>query len=103
MARTRVVSIGGGFAGLTVARSLRRSAVVLVDRTNHHLFRTVLYRVATAALSPGAIAWPSRTVFSSQRNVRVVIDQVSSVDPSDRSVRLRESGPIRFDRLIVAP
>ncbi len=103
MAHNRVVIIGGGFAGLTVARSLRRADVVLVDRTNHHLFQPLLYQVATAALSPGDIAWPLRTVFRSQRNVRVVMDEVTSVDRSDRSVRLRESGPIRFDRLIVAP
>jgi len=57
MPRTRVVIIGGGFGGLSAAQSLRDVDVVLIDRTNHHLFQPLLYQVATAALSPSDIAW----------------------------------------------
>lgn len=103
MARTRVVIIGGGFAGMTAARFLRDVEVVLIDRTNHHVFQPLLYQVATAALSPSDIAWPLRTLFRSQPNVRVVMDDVVSIDRSERVVRLRNSAPIAFDRLIVAP
>jgi len=56
MSRKRVVIIGGGFAGLTAAQSLRESDLVLIDRTNHHLFQPLLYQVATATLSPKDIA-----------------------------------------------
>ncbi|MFO0731329.1 MAG: hypothetical protein U0361_10115 [Nitrospiraceae bacterium] len=45
--------------------------ITLIDRTNHHLFQPLLYQVATAALSPGDIAWPLRTIFRSQPNIRV--------------------------------
>src|SRR5689334_22038176 len=103
MDRKRIVIIGGGFGGLTAARALHRDEVVLVDRTNHHLFQPLLYQVATAALYPGDIAWPLRTVFRSQRNVRVVMDEVVSIDRRARFVCLRESPPIPFDALIVAP
>ena len=99
----RIIIIGGGFGGLSAARALRRHEVVLIDRTNHHLFQPLLYQVATAALSPGDIAWPLRTVLRTQRNVRVVMDEVMSIDRAGRSVRLRESPPMCFDVLIVAP
>ena len=103
MAGKHVVIIGGGFGGLTAASSLRQTDVTLIDRTNHHVFQPLLYQVATAALSPGDIAWPLRTLFRSQRNVRVMMDDVVSVDRIARMVSLRNSSPIAFDRLILAP
>jgi NADH:ubiquinone reductase (H+-translocating) len=99
----QVVIIGGGFGGLTVARSLRHAEVTLIDRTNHHVFQPLLYQVATAALSAGDIAWPLRTLFRSQPNVRVVMDDVMAIDRTARVVQLRDSVPISFDALIVAP
>jgi NADH dehydrogenase len=59
--------------------------------------------VATAALSPSDIAWPLRTVFRSQRNVRVLMEEVIAIDRTSRSVRFRKSPPMSFDVLIVAP
>jgi NADH:ubiquinone reductase (H+-translocating) len=103
MPRIRVVIIGGGFGGLTAAQSRRHADVVLIDRTNHHLFQPLLYQVATAALSPGDIAWPLRTIFRRHPKVRVVMDEVLSIDRAARLVRLRDSAPIAFDVLIVAP
>lgn len=103
MAGKRIIIIGGGFGGLTAARALRRDEVLLIDRTNHHLFQPLLYQVATAALSPSDIAWPLRTVFRSQRNVRVLMEEVIEIDRAGRSVRFRESPPMSFDVLIVAP
>lgn len=103
MIHKRVVIIGGGFGGMTAARCLRDAEVVLIDRTNHHVFQPLLYQVATAALSPGDIAWPLRTLFRSQPNVRVVMDDVLSIDLAARMVRMRESAPITFDALVVAP
>ena len=103
MTRKRVVIIGGGFGGMTAARFLRDAEVILIDRTNHHVFQPLLYQVATAALSPGDIAWPLRTLFRSQRNVRVMMDDVVSVDRAARMVKLRNSSPIAFDILVVAP
>jgi NADH dehydrogenase len=103
--RRQVVIIGGGFGGLTAAQSLRRADVdvVLIDRTNHHLFQPLLYQVATAALSPGDIAWPLRTAFRSQPNVRVVMEEVEAIDRLRRTVRLHNSPSIPFDILIAAP
>ena len=103
MPHKQVVIIGGGFGGLTAAQSLRDADVLLIDRTNHHLFQPLLYQVATAALSPGDIAWPFRTIFRRRPHVRVVMDEVLSIDRAARLVRLRVGAPIAFDVLIVAP
>ena len=103
MPHKQVVIIGGGFGGLTAAQSLRDADVWLIDRTNHHLFQPLLYQVATSALSPGDIAWPLRTIFRRYPHVRVVMDEVLSIDRAARLVWLRESAPIAFDVLIAAP
>ncbi len=105
MSRRQIVIIGGGFGGLTAAQALCKAEVdiVLIDRTNHHLFQPLLYQVATAALSPSDIAWPLRTTFRSRRNVRVVMDEVQAIDRLARIVRLRDSPPIPFEILIAAP
>lgn len=103
MAYKRVVIIGGGFGGLTAARSIRHADVTLIDRTNHHLFQPLLYQVATAALSPGDIAWPLRTLFRSQSNTHVMMGDVLSIDRTMRLIHLRDSTSIAFDALIVAP
>lgn len=103
MENRRVVIIGGGFGGLTVARALRNHDVTLIDRANHHLFQPLLYQVATAALSPGDIAWPLRTVFRAQPNVHVMMDDVVAIDRARRVVCLQQGPPIVFDVLVVAP
>ena len=72
---SRVVVIGGGFAGLWAVRALRGApvAITLVDRTNHHLFQPLLYQVATAGLAAPSIAAPLRYVLRAQQNVTVLL------------------------------
>lgn len=104
-ARSKVVIVGGGFGGLAAARALEEAEVdvVLIDRTNHHLFQPLLYQVATAALSPSDIAWPLRTLFRSQQNVRVVLGEVQKIDRTRRHVELVDGAQIPYDRLVLAP
>src|ERR1700691_3323471 len=86
--RPGVVIGGAGFGGLAAARALGRAAaeVVVIDAKNHHTFQPLLYQVATAALSPAAIAWPIRHLLKTQANARVLMSQVTGVDPAARQV-----------------
>ncbi|WP_052401525.1 NAD(P)/FAD-dependent oxidoreductase [Muricoccus aerilatus] len=99
----RVVILGAGFGGLEAARALSGAPVELtiIDRQNHHLFQPLLYQVATAALSPGDIAWPVRSVFRQQENVTVLMAEVSGVDPVARRVRA-DGVLIPYDILVLA-
>ena len=98
-----VVIVGAGFGGLTAARALRKAKVriTLVDRANHHLFQPLLYQVAMAGLSPADIAAPIRTILRKQKNVFVVLDEVTAVDLPNQTVRLRERD-LRYDYLLLA-
>lgn len=98
-----VVIVGGGFGGLNAAKALKGAPVrvTLVDRTNHHLFQPLLYQVATASLSPSDIAVPIRSVFTRQRNVRVLMAEARGVDLARRRVVL-DSGELEYDYLVLA-
>ena len=101
--KPRIVIVGAGFAGLAVAQGLRREPVeiTLIDRQNHHLFQPLLYQVATAGLSPAEIAWPVRHLMRRQENARVLMGEVTAVDPARKVVTL-DAGPIAYDFLVLA-
>src|SRR6187399_3603469 len=84
----RVVVIGGGFGGLWAVRHLRKAPVeiTLIDRSNHHLFQPLLYQVATAGLAAPSIAAPLRYILRKQRNVTVLMGEVTRLDLDARRV-----------------
>ena len=98
-----VVIIGAGFGGLSAAKTLSRSnlKVTPIDRHNYHLFQPLLYQVATAALSPADIASPIRAIVRRQRNISVILANVSGIDLERKEV-IAEDHRVAFDRLIVA-
>lgn len=103
--RRQIVIVGGGFAGLTAARTLRNvdADVTLIDRTNHHLFQPLLYQVATAALAPSDITAPIRWILRRQQNTTVLLGEVCSVDTERKIVCLDyENRELPYDYLIVA-
>src|ERR1700674_5754335 len=99
----RVVIVGGGFGGLSAARSPRRAPVqiTLVDRRNFHLFQPLLYQVATGALSPANIAAPIRSVFRGDSKIRVLSGVVTAVDAAARQV-IVDGRAIAYDVLVLA-
>ncbi|HEY4184239.1 MAG TPA: NAD(P)/FAD-dependent oxidoreductase, partial [Polyangia bacterium] len=103
--RKHVVIIGGGFGGIAVARALESAPVhvTLIDRSNHHLFQPLLYQVAMAGLAPAEIAVPIRGVLRRQDNVRVLLDDVTSVELAAHRIVSRACGAMEFDFLVLAP
>lgn len=99
----RVVIVGGGFAGLSAARHFAGVPVqvTLIDRHNYHLFRPLMYQVATGLLSSDQIAAPLRSVLHKQKNVDVIMAEVQGVDTEHKVVRL-ERDSVAYDYLVLA-
>jgi NADH:ubiquinone reductase (H+-translocating) len=103
-----VVIVGGGFGGLAAAKALRQAPanVLLIDRSNHHVFQPLLYQVATSVLAPGQIASPLRGLLADQENTSVMLGNVTGIDPATRHV-IVDAGDnkglrIAYDYLVLA-
>ena len=101
--KPRIVIVGAGFGGLNAARALAKAPVqiTVVDRKNFHTFQPLLYQVATAGLSPGEIAEPIRSILRHDKNVEVLMAEVTGFDLNRRIVETAEL-QISYDYLIVA-
>ena len=103
-----VVIVGGGFGGLAAAKALRNAnaQVILIDRTNHHLFQPLLYQVATSVLAPGQIASPIRGILGKQKNTTVLLGEVTGVDKQAKCVLVSDADRVdvrvHYDYLILA-
>jgi len=108
MTRPQVVIVGGGFGGLSAAKALHAAPVdvILIDRSNHHLFQPLLYQVATSVLAVGQIASPIRNVLRKQRNATVILGEITGIDTGGRRVFARdvdrEDVAIPYDYLVLA-
>jgi len=104
MRRTKVIIVGGGFGGLNVAKGLKKDKqdILLIDKTNHHLFQPLLYQVASAALSPADIAIPLREIFRHRENVSVIMGDVIAIDKKEKTILLKNGDRIGYDFLVLA-
>lgn len=104
MRYTKVIIVGGGFGGLTAAQALKKVKmdILLIDKTNHHLFQPLLYEVATAALSPGEIATPIREILRHRENTTVLMGDVASVQKKEKKITLGNGDAIQYDYLVLA-
>jgi NADH dehydrogenase len=100
----KVVIVGGGFGGLNAAKNLKRCQldVLLIDKTNHHLFQPLLYEVASAALSPGEIAIPIREILRRQENATVMMGEIVQVDKQNQQLILGNGEKVHYDYLVLA-
>ncbi len=103
-----VVIVGGGFGGLAATKALKKAPVrvTLIDRANHHVFQPLLYQVATSILTPGQIASPIREVLGKQKNVTVLLGEVTGIDKDRQCVFVnsadRQGVALSYDYLVLA-
>lgn len=99
----RIVIIGGGFAGITLAKKLKNKKVqvVLLDKHNYHTFQPLLYQVATGGLEAGSIAYPIRKVVQNFQNFFVRIAKVKEIDGENKRI-LSDIGELTYDYLVIA-
>ncbi len=101
--KTRIVIIGGGFAGLKLARQLVKTKyqVVLIDKNNFHQFQPLFYQVATSGLEPSSIAFPLRKIFQKRKNVHFRMAELLEVNPNLQEI-YTSLGSLKYDHLVLA-
>ena len=99
----RIVIIGGGFAGLAIAKQLKnkKAQVVLLDKHNYHTFQPLLYQVATGGLEAGSIAYPIRKVVQEYNDFYFRLTAVKEIDTVAKKV-ITEIGDLEYDYLVIA-
>jgi len=105
MSKSKILVIGGGFGGLNVLKALKKADadILLLDKTNHHLFQPLLYQVATSALSYTDIATTLRDIFKNQSNAEVLLAHVSRIDKHNKKVIAANGEIFSYDYLVLAP
>jgi NADH dehydrogenase len=99
----RLVIVGAGFAGITLAQRLSNKTyqIVIIDRNNFHQFQPLLYQVAMSGIEPSSIAFPLRRLFSGKKNIHIRVAELISVNP-DMKFLMTSEGLVNYDILILA-
>jgi len=99
----RIVIIGGGFGGISLAKKLKNLdvQVVLIDRHNYHTFQPLLYQVSTSGLEPDSIAYPIRKVLKKLKNFHFRLASVEKINPEAKEIRT-DIGLLTYDYLVLA-
>lgn len=100
----KVVIIGGGFAGLQLAKTLMKAdlKVILVDKQNHHQFQPLFYQVASGRLEPSSISFPFRKIFQKSKNVDFRMADIINIDPIEKKIMTAYDRNITYDHLVIA-
>ncbi|QCX54129.1 NAD(P)/FAD-dependent oxidoreductase [Elizabethkingia sp. JS20170427COW] len=102
--REKIVIIGGGFAGLNVARQLNNKKeyeVIVIDKANHHAFQPLFYQVASGRLEPSNISFPYRKVFQKSKNIQFRMTEVEQILPQENKI-VTSDCDFYYDKLVIA-
>src|SRR4030095_2304193 len=96
----RIVIVGAGFAGITLAQRLSNKSyqIVIIDRNNFHQFQPLLYQVAMSGIEPSSIAFPLRRLFRRKKNIHIRVAELLSVNPETKNLMTSE-GLVNYDIL----
>ena len=99
----KIVIVGAGFGGITIAKSLKKSPVnvLLIDQHNYHNFQPLMYQIATGGLEPDSIAYPVRRIFREQKNISFRMAKVQTVN-TENQIFNTSIGNITYDYLVIA-
>lgn len=101
--REKIVIIGGGFAGLQLAKNLnnKRKKVIVIDKVNHHMFQPLFYQVACGRIEPSNISFPFRKIFQRSRNVQYRMTEVQKIIPEQNKI-ITDDVEFTYDKLVIA-
>lgn len=101
--REKIVIIGGGFAGLQLAKALnkKRKKVIVIDKVNHHMFQPLFYQVACGRIEPSNISFPFRKIFQRSRNIQFRMVEVQKIIPEQNKI-ITEDAEFTYDKLVIA-
>ncbi|MDF2931294.1 MAG: dehydrogenase [Chryseobacterium sp.] len=101
--REKIIIIGGGFAGLQLAKTLnnKNKKVIVLDKVNHHMFQPLFYQVACGRIEPSNISFPFRKIFQNSRNTQFRLTEVKEIIPSQNKV-ITDEAEFTYDKLIIA-
>ena len=102
--REKIVIIGGGFAGLQLAKHLNNQGkykVMVIDKMNHHMFQPLFYQVATGRIEPSNISFPFRKIFQKSKNIQFRMTEVKKIIPSENKI-IGDDGVFTYDKLVIA-
>lgn len=101
--REKIVIIGGGFAGLQLAKSLnnKNKKIILIDRVNHHMFQPLFYQVACGRIEPSNISFPFRKIFQRSRNTQFRLANIQQILPEQKKI-ISDEGEFSYDKLVIA-
>lgn len=101
--REKIIIIGGGFAGLQLAKTLnnKNKKVIVLDRVNHHMFQPLFYQVASGRIEPSNISFPFRKIFQQSRNTQFRMTEVKEIDVANNKV-ITDEAEFTYDKLIIA-
>ena len=101
--REKIVIIGGGFAGLQLAKALnkKRKKVIVIDKVNHHMFQPLFYQVACGRIEPSNISFPFRKIFQRSRNIQFRMVEVQKILPEQNKI-ITEDVEFTYDKLVIA-
>jgi NADH:ubiquinone reductase (H+-translocating) len=101
--REKIIIIGGGFAGLQLAKTLnnKNKKVIVLDRMNHHMFQPLFYQVASGRIEPSNISFPFRKIFQQSRNTQFRMTDVREIDTANNRI-ITDEAEFTYDKLIIA-